>query len=318
MGENIKQEIIEIWEKILIDKDQKFSKIYRRILVPNVDANIRVSVRQKDKIKSIDFVFNNIKIKKINFKNTKGVSLEIEDNSVLSIYLNKESFLNIYLNLIEEIINSIVNENDEKKIIKLIEDKLNSWKKCFENENFSGLSKEEELGLIGELLTINKLFDLKEYELEEIIQSWKGPENNLHDFKFTNKIYETKTSLSNIIKISNIDQLDYQTYKNLFLFKVTLTKNSNMSNININHLILDLRNKLKKTQYKELFNNKINLYGYFDYHLENYKDFYNLFNIQKYIIDENFISIQKKYLKPGIQNINFEIDLSYCKKNIII
>jgi len=318
MGENIKQEIIEIWEKILIDKDQKFSKIYRRILVPNVDANIRVSVRQKDKIKSIDFVFNNIKIKKINFKNTKGVSLEIEDNSVLSIYLNKESFLNIYLNLIEEIINSIVNENDEKKIIKLIEDKLNSWKKCFENENFSGLSKEEELGLIGELLTINKLFDLKEYELEEIIQSWKGPENNLHDFKITNKIYETKTSLSNIIKISNIDQLDYQTYKNLFLFKVTLTKNSNMSNININHLILDLRNKLKKTQYKELFNNKINLYGYFDYHLENYKDFYNLFNIQKYIIDENFISIQKKYLKPGIQNINFEIDLSYCKKNIII
>jgi len=318
MGENIKQEIIEIWEKILIDKDQKFSKIYRRILVPNVDANIRVSVRQKDKIKSIDFVFNNIKIKKINFKNTKGVSLEIEDNSVLSIYLNKESFLNIYLNLIEEIINSIVNENDEKKIIKLIEDKLNSWKKCFENENFSGLSKEEELGLIGELLTINKLFDLKEYELEEIIQSWKGPENNLHDFKFTDKIYETKTSLSNIIKISNIDQLDYQTYKNLFLFKVTLTKNSNMSNININHLILDLRNKLKKTQYKELFNNKINLYGYFDYHLENYKDFYNLFNIQKYIIDENFISIQKKYLKPGIQNINFEIDLSYCKKNIII
>lgn len=318
MGENIKQEIIEIWEKILIDKDQKFSKIYRRILVPNVDANIRVSVRQKDKIKSIDFVFNNIKIKKINFKNTKGVSLEIEDNSVLSIYLNKESFLNIYLNLIEEIINSIVNENDEKKIIKLIEDKLNSWKKCFENENFSGLSKEEELGLIGELLTINKLLDLKEYELEEIIQSWKGPENNLHDFKFTNKIYETKTSLSNIIKISNIDQLDYQTHKNLFLFKVTLTKNSNMSNININHLILDLRNKLKKTQYKELFNNKINLYGYFDYHVENYKDFYNLFNIQKYIIDENFISIQKKYLKPGIQNINFEIDLSYCKKNIII
>lgn len=318
MGENIKQEIIEIWEKILIDKDQKFSKIYRRILVPNVDANIRVSVRQKDKIKSIDFVFNNIKIKKINFKNTKGVSLEIEDNSVLSIYLNKESFLNIYLNLIEEIINSIVNENDEKKILKLIEDKLNSWKKCFENENFSGLSKEEELGLIGELLTINKLLDLKEYELEEIIQSWKGPENNLHDFKFTNKIYETKTSLSNIIKISNIDQLDYQTYKNLFLFKVTLTKNSNMSNININRLILDLRNKLKKTQYKELFNNKINLYGYFDYHLENYKDFYNLFNIQKYIIDENFISIQKKYLKPGIQNINFEIDLSYCKKNIII
>ena len=318
MDENIKQEIIEIWEKILLDKDQKFSKIYRRILLPSVDANIRVSIRQKDKIKSIDFVFKNIKIKKISFKNTKGISLEIEDYSVVSIYLNKESFLNIYLNLIEEIINNIVNENDENKIIKLIEDKLNSWKKCFENEDFSGLTKEEELGLIGEILTINKLLDLKEYEIEEIIQCWKGPENNLHDFKFTDKIYETKTSLSSIIKISNIDQLDYQTYQNLFLFKITLTKNTNQSNININHLVLDLRNKLKNTPSKELFNNKINLYGYFDYHAENYKDFYNLFNIQKYIIDENFTSINKKDLKPGIQNINFEIDVSYCKKNMII
>ena len=62
----------------------------------------------------------------------------------------------------------------------------------------------------------------------------------------------------------------------------------------------------------------INLYGYFDYHAENYKDFYNLFNIQKYIIDQNFTSINKKDLKPGIQNINFEIDVSYCKKNMII
>ena len=314
MDENIKQEIIEIWKKILLDKDQKFSKIYRRILLPSVDANIRVSIRQKDKIKSIDFVFKNIKIKKISFKNTKGISLEIEDYSVVSIYLNKESFLNIYLNLIEEIINNIVNENDENKIIKLIEDKLNSWKKCFENEDFSGLTKEEELGLIGEILTINKLLDLKEYEIEEIIQCWKGPENNLHDFKFTNKIYETKTSLSNIIKISNIDQLDYHTYQNLFLFKITLTKNTNQSNININNLVLDLRNKLKNTPSKELFNNKINLYGYFDYHAENYKDFYNLLNIQKYIIDENFTTINKKDLKPGIQNINFEIDISYCQK----
>ena len=90
MDENIKQEIIEIWKKILLDKDQKFSKIYRRILLPSVDANIRVSIRQKDKIKSIDFVFKNIKIKKISFKNTKGISLEIEDYSVVSIYLNKE------------------------------------------------------------------------------------------------------------------------------------------------------------------------------------------------------------------------------------
>jgi len=314
MDENIKQEIIEIWKKILLDKDQKFSKIYRRILLPSVDANIRVSIRQKDKIKSIDFVFKNIKIKKISFKNTKGISLEIEDYSVVSIYLNKESFLNIYLNLIEGIINNIVNENDENKIIKLIEDKLNSWKKCFENEDFLGLSKEEELGLIGEILTINKLLDLKEYEIEEIIQCWKGPENNLHDFKFTDKIYETKTSLSNIIKISNIDQLDYHTYQNLFLFKITLTKNTNQSNININNLVLDLRNKLKNTPSKELFNNKINLYGYFDYHAENYKDFYNLFNIQNYIIDENFTTINKKDLKLGIQNINFEIDISYCQK----
>ena len=314
MDENIKKQILDIWDKLSKDKDENFLKIYRRINPPKINANIRIAIRQKDKLKSVDFVFENIKIKKTNFKNTKGISLEIEDNSVLSIYLNKVNFLNVYLNLIEEIINSISHENNEEKIKTIIEIKLNAWKKCFENEDFSGLTKEEELGLIGELLTINKLFDLKEYEIEEILSCWKGPENNLHDFKFTDKIYESKTSFTNIVKISNIDQLDYETYKNLFLFKIILTKNTNQLNININNLIKDLRNKFKNKEQRQLFNNKINLYGYFDYHAENYKDFYNLHSIHKYKIDENFTTINKKDLKPGIQNINFEIDISYCQK----
>lgn len=314
MDENIKKQILDIWDKLSKDKDENFLKIYRRINPPKINANIRIAIRQKDKLKSVDFVFENIKIKKTNFKNTKGISLEIEDNSVLSIYLNKVNFLNVYLNLIEEIINSISHENNEEKIKTIIEEKLNAWKKCFENEDFSGLTKEEELGLIGELLTINKLFDLKEYEIEEILSCWKGPENNLHDFKFTDKIYESKTSFTNIVKISNIDQLDYETYKNLFLFKIILTKNTNQLNININNLIKDLRNKFKNKEQRQLFNNKINLYGYFDYHAENYKDFYNLHSIHKYKIDENFTTINKKDLKPGIQNINFEIDISYCQK----
>lgn len=312
MDENIKKKILDIWDKLLEDKDENFLKIYRRINLDQTNANIRVAIRQKDKLKSIDFVFENINIKKKNFKNTKGISLEIEDGSILSIYLNKINFLDVYLNLIVEIIDSISYENDEEKVKTVIEEKLNAWKKCFENEDFSGLTKEEELGLIGELLTINKLFDLKEYEIEEIISSWKGPENNLHDFKFADKIYECKTSLSNIIKITNIDQLDFETYKNLFLFKITLTKNSHQ--ININNLILDLRNNLKDKLIRQLFNNKINSYGYFDYQAKNYKDFYNLFSIHKYKIDENFITINKKDLKAGIQNINFEIDMSYCQK----
>ena len=314
MDENIKKQILDIWDKLSKDKDENFLKIYRRINPSKINANIRIAIRQKDKLKSVDFVFENIKIKKTNFKNTKGISLEIEDNSVLSIYLNKVNFLNVYLNLIEEIINSISHENNEEKIKTIIEEKLNAWKKCFENEDFSGLTKEEELGLIGELLTINKLFDLKEYEIEEILSCWKGPENNLHDFKFTDKIYESKTSFTNIVKISNIDQLDYETYKNLFLFKIILTKNTNQLNININNLIKDLRNKFKNKEQRQLFNNKINLYGYFDYHAESYKDFYNLLSIHKYKIDENFTTINKKDLKLGIQNINFEIDISYCQK----
>jgi len=314
MDENIKKQILDIWDKLSKDKDENFLKIYRRINPSKINANIRIAIRQKDKLKSVDFVIENIKIKKTNFKNTKGISLEIEDNSVLSIYLNKVNFLNVYLNLIEEIINSISHENNEEKIKTIIEEKLNAWKKCFENEDFSGLTKEEELGLIGELLTINKLFDLKEYEIEEILSCWKGPENNLHDFKFTDKIYESKTSFTNIVKISNIDQLDYETYKNLFLFKIILTKNTNQLNININNLIKDLRNKFKNKEQRQLFNNKINLYGYFDYHAESYKDFYNLLSIHKYKIDENFTTINKKDLKLGIQNINFEIDISYCQK----
>jgi len=215
------QKIIETWK--IIQSEIKSPGKYSRNIFIDSKTPIRASIIYENNLKSVDFIFDKTKIKNISteFKETKGIKVSFENDPedknimIFSIYLKNNSFLDAYGNLLKKIITAIYEIDDPMFSLNIIVNLLNSWKKFFEDEKFEGLSKEEELGLIGELHFIKIL--LKKFDFKTILSNWYGPEGGIHDFKFLKFLLEIKTfsKKNRKIKINNLDQINYKFYQNL-------------------------------------------------------------------------------------------------------
>lgn len=97
--------------------------------------------------------------------------------------------------------------------------RLDAWRK-FLRDRSSGLSRQETVGLIGELLVLEQLLSRDGGRLA----SWQAPLDGLHDFVCSGHALEVKTGLgpAPTITISKLDQLDTSGVRRLDLLHVRL------------------------------------------------------------------------------------------------
>jgi hypothetical protein len=83
--------------------------------------------------------------------------------------------------------------------------RLDAWRQ-FLRDRRDGLSRVETIGLIGELIVLERLLATDSRRLS----SWQSPVDGLHDFQSSGHALEVKTGLgpSSTITISRLDQLD--------------------------------------------------------------------------------------------------------------
>ncbi|MFK4536373.1 hypothetical protein ABIA00_004556 [Bradyrhizobium ottawaense] len=99
--------------------------------------------------------------------------------------------------------------------------RLNAWRQ-FLRERRIGLSRPETVGLIGELLVLERLLTASPNSLS----AWQSPNDGLHDFQRDGHALEVKTGLgpSASITISRLDQLDTTGLRQLELLHVRLVE----------------------------------------------------------------------------------------------
>lgn len=91
--------------------------------------------------------------------------------------------------------------------VKFLQSQLEKWHELLKRSS-KKLSEEKEIGLFGELVTLEKL--LKSGEVD-VIEGWKGPLGAAQDFLTSHGPIEVKTvKSSNVtIKVSSLEQLDF-------------------------------------------------------------------------------------------------------------
>ena len=97
--------------------------------------------------------------------------------------------------------------------------RLNAWR-SFLRERRHGLSREDTVGLIGELLVLEHLLGVR----SDLLATWLAPDRALHDFMNAGHALEIKTSAgaSSRLRISTLDQLDDSGLRRLDLLHVRL------------------------------------------------------------------------------------------------
>lgn len=118
-----------------------------------------------------------------------------------------------------------LNEGGERAVMNATLDRIRGWQAFMEREAPESMSREEELGLFGELLVLRACLEAGVPE-EEAVRSWLGPMDGLHDFAFLPGSVEVKTTTAPagfLATIGSLDQLDHSQVQALFLAGVRLT-----------------------------------------------------------------------------------------------
>ena len=128
--------------------------------------------------------------------------------------------------------------------------RLDAWRQ-FLRDRRDGLSRIETVGLIGELLVLERLIDVE----ASCLSSWQAPLDGLHDFQRNGHALEVKTGLgpASEITISKIDQLDIVSVRRLNLLHVKLIESP--AGRSLHDIIVNLNTALPDDAHRRSFEN---------------------------------------------------------------
>lgn len=248
----------------------------------------------------------------------KGIDLKTskkDNSSFLTLILKNETNWEIFLQLCEDLMISAkaVKSNRAKNI----HSRLVRWQTFLKNENYN-ISEEIQIGLMGELIFLNEYLS-KYVSLEQAINAWVGPEKEKQDFRLKGISIEIKSFVDNKqdqVNISSVEQLNNND-NNLYLCTMGFKSSDSGETLE------DYCKKIQKRIYEEcpsilsVFEDLLMSYGYYLHcKYDNLKQLSQYKN-SCYIVNNKFPKIPITIKNPAILNINYKLDLSYCKEFLV-
>lgn len=313
----IKQDLKDIWKDLLSDHGEGEFYVERTINISPLEIKLRIQ-KPLDKY-SIVILSDSSSFSNLGVLTKNKYFRVIEKNEInkraLVVELNDNMFSDEFILFSSIILDIAKNSATEDDAISTIAEKLKQFEK-FISSTTKKFNFEKRMGLIGELYFMEN-FLLKNLDVLECVNSWKGPHNSSHDFIFNNFRFEIKSSSNdtNTVKISSLNQLD-PNEKNLFMVRNHITENNNLG-ITIDEMIktIDKKILLVSNELSLQFHSLVRQYGYAVEEEKEYSNFkYILSGRDFYQIDKDFPSINKNNAPVGIIHASYDLDLNSCSK----
>ena len=243
---------------------------------------------------------------------------ESQQNGVVVI-LEKGHDENIFFQFILHITNELFVEMSGRKTSEKLFKILSSWQDFF-NRRRKPISRNNQLALMGEIKVL-ELVVLKNIDNINGLNSWRGPDNGLHDFVLNKCNLEVKSSTEKMnikFTIHGEKQLDDIPNKNLYLINPVFELSTEGQDLY--QYITDMKKKLDNEVTIQLFENMIHKAGFRKIH----KIYYNeeglrlkFQNIISYRVDKNFPRIIADNSPKNIVVDTYTINSQACKDCIV-
>jgi hypothetical protein len=187
--------------------------------------------------------------------------------------------------------------------------RVRAWQH-FMSRKKGALDAEAELGLAGELVCLERLFDAG-VDVHAVIESWRGPFDGLQDFELGSGAIEVKSTLSHDgfpATIMSLEQLDDSTRQPLFLFGCRFAPA--LSGVTLCDRIAALRIRLDSDPAAAArFENALLLAGFVDEHAEHYTRRLIVSESRFLRVDETFPRLVAASVPAAIRRVRYEMDL---------
>lgn len=232
-------------------------------------------------------------------------------SSFIVIECENEGYLNNFVLILKEIIETYDNSNfDIDKSVNIV---ISKWRYFLAAPKSNILKEDEIVGLIGELLLLNKLIDTVNVDAIDYWVANKGEE----DFIFNTTIIEVKSTQKDKHEhiINGIDQLAFNPLKRKFILSIIFSKSTSINSISLPGIINECSIKLssfpdKKGAFYSILNNR----GYDIRDEDLYFEFtYEFIRGGFFEVDESFPKLTQNELKSSLNSrvskIRYTIDM---------
>lgn len=184
---------------------------------------------------------------------------------------------------------------------------LRDWSELFKRRGKIGLTRNEVIGLWGELSTLESILQVNVASDELIVQGWRGPNGDQRDIGFNKTRLEVKTQLATkgiSLRITSLDQLDDNGNNLKIILNRITPSDKGFSVIELSQRLFQ-RFESNRITYSE-FERKIVLSGLSE-DLEVCKEKFDLDEQLIYEVAENFPKLTLSNVPMGINKAEYVI-----------
>lgn len=222
----------------------------------------------------------------------------------------------LFHSLCLDLINVSERAETEEIAVQKIMRRLARWQEFLRTERTGILTKQEILGLIGELLFLKETLAPR-FGWDAAVEFWKGPEGAPQDFAVHETAVEIKCqggASKRSVQINSVDQLCPQLPQGYLVVQTIATSaHQTKGAMTLNSLIQEIRNVLKEFTHEALerFEGLILQAGYIAN--EHYDSFtFKLVDSTAFRLSPGFPRISPENIPHGITDVSYQLNLDAC------
>jgi hypothetical protein len=259
---------------------------------------------------------HSVKYEKIQLNGVLVSNISIDDTPSIVLSLKNNVDWPIFLRICIDLCSVASESPSVEKAVAQFYNRLIYWQYFLKRNTDDKLSKEEQIGLIGELLVLKK-YILSQYCALDSVNFWTGADSDVQDFFIDDKRVEVKTCSSpskNEVCISSLQQL-FNAECPIYLVVVYLgvSSNNTADAFTLFSLASNIAVRLRdeNVQAYELYIKKLAMVGLF---LDgSYNDTFYLANkFRGFSVQNEFPKITPNDVKAGIIQAKYVINLGAC------